>query len=337
MIKAPYLLFIGDYDKPRFAKTAAGLVEWCPEKCGGVMRSPGNDQDFGLPVFTNMKAAVEAGLKTVVIGVAPAGGQLPESWASELVEALEAGLDIAAGLHTRLNDNDLLSEAAKKYGRQLIDIRYPSQKIPLATGKKRRGKRILAVGTDCALGKKYTALALEKAMLKKGMDAEFVATGQTGILISGKGIAIDSVVADFIAGAAEMLSPEAEHDDHWYVIEGQGSLFHPAYAGVSMGLLHGSQPDYIVLCHEAMRERISSFEDYILPSVEECLELNLTIARRTNPAAQCLGLSVNTSELSDEDAESYLKQLSVRMNMPAVDPIRFGVDDLLAGLSEGQS
>ena len=166
-----------------------------------------------------------------------------------------------------------LTAAAARRGRRLIDVRMPPPNIPIATGRKRCGKRLLTVGTDCALGKKYTALALARAFAARGHAVDFRATGQTGILIAGGGMPMDAVVADFEAGAAEMLSPDAA-PEHWDVIEGQGSLFHPAYAAVSLGLLHGSQPDVIVVCHDPARERVLGYPDYPLPGIAETIELN---------------------------------------------------------------
>ena len=169
------------------------------------------------------------------------------------------------------------------------------------TGKKRSGRRVLTVGTDCAVGKKYTALAIEKEMRARGVDADFRATGQTGIFISGRGIAVDSVVSDFVSGAAEWLSPAAA-PQHWDVIEGQGSLFHPAYAGVTLGLIHGSQPDALVLCHDLARTGIADYEGYAIPSYEACFEAYLAAARLTNPAARFAGVSLNTSSLDEAAA-----------------------------------
>ena len=193
-----------------------------------------------------------------MIGVANTGGVIKSNWVPSLLAALEAGLDIVSGMHGRLRESRELKSTAERLGRQLIDVRQPPAGIPVATGRKRSGMRLLTVGTDCALGKKYTALALAAAFGKRGVDADFRATGQTGIMIAGSGMPMDAVVSDFLAGAAEMLSPDA-HPAHWDVIEGQGSLFHPAYAGVSLGILHGSQPDVIVLCHEPGRTHLLGY------------------------------------------------------------------------------
>ena len=181
----------------------------------------------------------------------------------------------------------------------------------------------MTVGTDCALGKKYTALALTRAFEARGVDVDFRATGQTGILIAGRGIPIDAVVADFAAGAAEMLSPDAA-DAHWDVIEGQGSLFHPAYAGVALALLHGSQPDIVVVCHEPGRNHVLGYPGYRLPAIEEVVELTLRLGRRTNPALHCAGISLNTSRLEKNEAERLLAEESVRLGFTVADPMLGG-------------
>jgi len=190
----------------------------------------------------------------------------------------------------------------------------------VGTGVKRSGKRVLTVGTDCAIGKKYSALALDQAMREAGMNSTFRATGQTGIMIAGEGMPIDAVVADFISGAAECLSPDND-PEHWDVIEGQGSLFHPGYSGVSLGLLHGSQPDAFVVCHDATRTQVSGWEHYPLPSVAECIELHILTGRRTNPGIRCVGISVNTSGLSPGEREGWLTDLAAKTGLPCVDPL----------------
>jgi uncharacterized NAD-dependent epimerase/dehydratase family protein len=240
-----------------------------------------------------------------------------------LLEALEAGLDLVSGMHTRLEDVPQIGSVAARLGRRLINVRQPPAGLPVGTGHKRTGKRLLTAGTDCALGKKYTALSLTRELKKRGIDADFRATGQTGILIAGGGIPIDSVVADFVAGAAETLSPNAA-PDHWDVVEGQGSVFHPSYSGVSLGLLHGTQPDVIVMCHEVGRDTVLGLDHYPTPSLPEAIELTLTLARRTNPQARCAGVSLNTSRLDEAQARTMLAEYSARLHLPVADPLRSG-------------
>jgi uncharacterized NAD-dependent epimerase/dehydratase family protein len=330
-LRAPYLVLIGAGDEPSYAKTGLGIVQWRREKVAGQMRLPGCGVDLGVPDMTVQEAA-GSGVGSLVIGVAPVGGRVPDSWWTVIEEAAAAGLDIVCGLHLRLADNPAVVAAAASSGARLIDVRVPPKDLPVGTGAKRSGRRLLTVGTDCAIGKKYTALALYEAMRAAGLKATFRATGQTGIMIAGEGIPIDAVVADFIAGAAELLSPDNEAD-HWDIIEGQGSLFHPGYSGVSLGLLHGSQPDAFVVCHEATRSRVCGWDHYALPSVGECIELHVTAGRRTNPAIRCVGVSVNTSGLVAGQRESYLADLSATTGLPCVDPLVNGCGAIIDYLS----
>ena len=318
----PYLLFLGDVAERGFAKTALGLRDWAPDKCVGELALPGATVTTGLPPMTAAEAYA-AGARALVIGVANSGGVIPPRWRASLVEALEAGLDIVAGMHMRLADIPELRGAAQRLGRQLIDIRVPPANIPVATGRKRSGKRLLTVGTDCALGKKYTALGLARAFVARGVDADFRATGQTGIMIAGGGMPMDAVISDFEAGAAEMLSPDAG-PEHWDVIEGQGSLAHPAYAAVSLGLLHGSQPDVFVVCHEPGRTDMLGTAGYQVATIEEIIDLTLALGRRTNPNIRCGGFSFNTSALDEEAALALMQRESVRLGLPVADPVRGG-------------
>lgn len=320
----PYLLFLGDVTEAGYAKTAFGLRDWARDRCVGELACAGATVTVGLPQLTPAQARA-MGARSMVIGVANVGGLILDSWIPLLVSALEAGLDIVSGMHARLEETPALKSAAERHKRRLIDVRTPPPNIPIATGRKRIGKRLLAVGTDCALGKKYTALAITRALQARGIDVDFRATGQTGIMIAGSGMPMDAVVADFEAGAAEMLSPDAS-PDHWDVIEGQGSLFHPAYAAVSLGLLHGSQPDVIVVCHEPGRERVLGHPDYALPSIEETADLNLRLGRRTNPKIRCGGISLNTSQVPEPEARRLLAAMSARLNLPVADPMRGGAE-----------
>jgi uncharacterized NAD-dependent epimerase/dehydratase family protein len=318
-LKTPYLVLIGAEDDPTYAKTGLGIAQWRRDLVAGQMRFPGCSVDLGVPDMTVEEAAT-AGVGSLVIGVAPVGGVIPDSWWSAIEQAARAGLDVVCGLHVKLADNPALVAAAKASGARLVDVRVPPRNLPVGTGVKRSGKRVLTVGTDCAIGKKYSALALDLAMREAGMASTFRATGQTGIMIAGEGMPIDAVVADFISGAAEVLSPDNE-PDHWDVIEGQGSLFHPGYSGVSLGLLHGSQPDAFVVCHDATRKVVSGWEHYPLPSVAECIDLHVMTGRRTNPAIRCVGISVNTSGLPPAERADWLANLSAETGLPCVDPL----------------
>jgi uncharacterized NAD-dependent epimerase/dehydratase family protein len=318
----PYLLFLGDTVEPGYAKTAFGLRDWAADKCVGEFALPEAKVTTGLPKLTPWEAHAR-GARALVIGVANSGGFIAASWVPALVEALEAGLDIVSGMHAHLAELPRLKSVAERLGRRLIDVRVPPPNIPIATGLKRSGKRLLTVGTDCALGKKYTALSIARAFKARGTDADFRATGQTGIMIAGAGMPMDAVVADFAAGAAEILSPAAA-DDHWDVIEGQGSLLHPVFAGVTLSLLHGSQPDVFVVCHDPVRTCLLGDEEFAVPGVEEIIDLTIRLGSRTNPAIRPGGVSFNTVSLSDDEARALMARESERLGLPVADPIRGG-------------
>jgi D-glutamate N-acetyltransferase len=323
-LPSPYLLFLGDTTQRGYAKTAFGLRDWARERCVGEWSCEGATVTLDLPRLTPKEARAH-GARALVIGVANIGGIISDRWMPSLIEALESGLDIIGGTHTRLNDMPQLKTTAERHGRRLIDVRTPPRNIPISSGRKRTGKRLLTVGTDCALGKKYTALALARAFAERSVDVDFRATGQTGILISGSGIPMDAVVADFAAGAAEMLTPDAP-PQHWDVIEGQGSLFHPAYAGVSLALLHGSQPDVIVVCHQPGREQVLGYPGYSMPDLDETIDLNLRLGRRTNAAIRCAGISLDTSALDIGAAHRLLAEQTARFGLPVADPMRGGAE-----------
>jgi uncharacterized NAD-dependent epimerase/dehydratase family protein len=330
-IAQPYLLFLGDAADQLAAKTAQGIAHWRPEWCLGQLRLPGCNADLGLPDMS-VAAAVRAGARTLIVGVANRGGVISQAWTQVLVEALERGMDLASGLHNRLVDVPAVREAAERLGRKLFDVRHPTRTFGVGTGARRSGKRMLCVGTDCSVGKMYTALACEKEMRKRGMKADFRATGQTGIFIAGSGVSIDAVVADFISGAVEWLSP-ANDEDHWDLVEGQGSLFHASYAGVSLGLLHGAQADALILCHEPTRKHMRGLPHYKLPSLKECIDANIAAARLTNPAVACIGASINTAGLGDAEARDHLRMVEDELSLPAVDPFRTGVGPLVDRMS----
>ncbi|PZU51398.1 MAG: DUF1611 domain-containing protein [Sphingomonas sp.] len=322
---------MGDIAEPGFAKTAFGLHQWVPERCVGELAFSGSLLTTGLPRMSAAEGRAR-GARAVVIGVAHPGGALGDSWIAPLVEALDAGLDIVSGMHGRLSDTPALAEAARRNNRRLHDVRVPPTGLTVGTGAKRSGKRLLTVGTDCALGKKYTALVIANALKARGIQADFRASGQTGILIAGGGIPMDAVVSDFLAGAAERLSPDAE-PEHWDVVEGQGSLFHPSYAAVTLGLLHGSQPDVIVLCHQPGRTSILGRPDYPIPELDTAIETYLAAGRLTNPTIRCGGISLNTAGLDAAEAAAEIARTEDRFGLPTADPLRGGpaLDRLIDG------
>ena len=318
-LSKPYLLFLGASQSLTDCKTAAGLRDWCRADVAGQMRLPGGTVDLGLPWYSPAAAAA-AGARSFVIGVAPVGGGIPPEWWPALHEAVAAGLDVVSGMHTGLAAVPALAEAAAARGVRLLDVRHSDRTFAAASGARRPGRRLLTVGTDCALGKKYTALALTAALRALGITATFRATGQTGIMIAGGGVAIDAVIADFIAGAAEWLSP-ANDPAHWDVIEGQGALFHPAYAGVTLGLIHGSQPDALVLCHDPTRASIDGYADFPIPSLATAMSQYLAAARLTNPEARFVGISLNTSALDAPRRQQAMASLREEFGLPVVDPM----------------
>ncbi|WP_394790205.1 DUF1611 domain-containing protein [Rhodoferax sp.] len=329
-LRKPYLLFLGDVALKSDAKTAFGLRDWCRNDVLGEWSLPSASVNLGLPRLAPAEAAA-LGAGSLVIGVAAVGGALPPHWLPTLEEALSAGMDIVSGLHSRLAQFPSLVQAAQRGGGRLVDVRHSDTSFPAGTGRKRSGNRVLTVGTDCALGKKYTALALTQALQQRGARATFRATGQTGVMIAGAGLAIDAVVSDFVAGAAEALSPD-NSPGHWDVIEGQGALFHPAYAGVTLGLLHGSQPDALVLCHDPARSTIEGYPDFPIPALRQAIDRYVEAGQLTNRAVRCVGISINSSSLSDEAWAAYAATLSQQLQLPVCDPMRGGVDALADAL-----
>lgn len=332
MIAAPYLLYLGSSDDEVGIKTSRGLAVFRREECVGEFRHDDCRLTLGLPRMSFAEAVV-AGARTLVLGIANAGGRLAPELVQDAIAAIEAGLDVASGLHQRLRDEPALVEVARRHGRTLHDVRDPRPDIPVGNGRRRAGKRLLTVGTDCSVGKMYTTLLLERGMRARGLNADFRATGQTGILIAGEGVPLDSVVADFISGAIEQLSP-ARHDDGWDLIEGQGSLFHPSFAGVSTGLLHGAQPDALVLCHDPSRAHMRGLPHYALPGLAETLEANLRTARLTNADVRCVGIALNTSRLPREEADRLCAEISDAFALPCTDPYAMGVDPIIDWIIE---
>jgi len=333
MIRTPYLLFLGDAPDGLSAKVAQGVRDWRPDHCVGQLRLPGCKADLGLPEM-GLDAARAAGAETLVIGVANRGGRFSETWTDTLTAAMEAGFDLASGLHTLLRNSKVLTEVAARTGRTLHDVRVPLVDYPIADGVKRSGKRCVAVGTDCSVGKMYTALAMEAEMRARAMPATFRATGQTGILITGGGVPLDAVVADFMAGAIEWLSPDND-PGHWDLIEGQGSLFHVSFSGVTLALIHGGQPDALILCDEPTRPHMRGLPGYTAPTLEVLRDTALGLARVANPACKVVGVSINTQHLDERAALAHLAAVEARMGLPTVDPFRQGAArlvDALAGI-----
>jgi len=329
----PFAVFLGDANSEIYAKTGFGLIQWRRSSCAGQVRLPGCKVDAGVPDLT-VVGARSVGVRSLIVGSAAVGGAIAPHWIATLCEAASHGIDIVAGLHTRLADLPNLAQAATAGGARLIDVRVPPAGLPVGTGRKRTGLRLLTVGTDCACGKKYTALALEREMRARDMSCDFRASGQTGIMIAGRGVPMDAVVADFVTGAAEVLSPDnVAH--HWDLIEGQGSIFHPGFLQVTIGLLVGSQPDAFVVCHDPLREELLGCPGFATPSIAEVIERTAAIGRLTNPAIRCVGISVNTSKMSGSARAQLRDQYESQHALPCVDPLIDGVGALVDRLSRG--
>lgn len=330
MIRTPYLLFLGDASDQLAAKVAQGIKDWRPENVVGQLRMDGCNADVGAADMS-LEEAWEKGARTLVIGVANRGGVISQAWIEVLRQALEMGYDLASGLHNLLRDEPVLNATAAREGRELHDVRVPTVAYPIANGIKRTGKRCLAVGTDCSVGKMYTGLAMDAEMQKRGSKSTFRPTGQTGILITGQGIPLDAVVADFMAGSVEWLTPDND-PDHWDHIEGQGSLFHVSFSGVTMALIHGGQPDALILAHEPTRTHMRGLPDYGLPSLEALRDMALPLARIANPDCEVVGVSINTKALGDDEAARLCEEIEGRMGLPTVDPFRHGAGRLVDAL-----
>ncbi|MDP9415235.1 MAG: DUF1611 domain-containing protein [Pseudomonadota bacterium] len=324
MIPHPYLLYLGDSTDELSVKTCRGVAVWRPELCVGEFRGPGCTVTLGLRHLDFTEAA-ERGARTLILGVANAGGVMASRAVEDVLAALKAGLNVASGLHDRLFGHPEIKAAAEALGLELFDVREPPPHLPIGNGRRRPGRRLLTVGTDCSVGKMYTTLALERELKGRGVAADFRATGQTGIFIAGSGIPIDAVVADFLSGAAEILSPGRE-DGGWDLVEGQGSLFHPSFAGVSLGLLHGSQPDALILCHQSGRPHMRGLPGRRLPDLKTCLLANLEAAKLTSPDVVAVGIALNTSHLGPEEAHRACREAEDLLGLPCQDPIAHGVD-----------
>ena len=327
MIPAPFLLYLGHSSDLLGIKTSRGLAAFRPEDCVGEFRHDDCPLTLGLERL-GMAEAAEAGARTMVLGIAGPGGRMPADLVEDAAAALEAGMNVAAGLHERLRDQPRLAALAEARGLQLFDVRDPPAELNVGKGTPRAGRRLLTVGTDCSVGKMYATLALTRGLRERGVAADFRATGQTGILIAGGGVPVDAVVADFISGAIEQLAP-ARHDGGWDLIEGQGSLFHPSFAGVSLGLLHGAQPEALVLCHEPNRPHLRALPGHKVPGLAECLARNLEAARLTSPDVRAVGICLNTSAIGRADAVRLCAKTADELGLPCTDPIAFGVGPII--------
>lgn len=327
-----WLILADDYLTARNAKTAHGVIRYSKDEVVAVLDRENAGRDViellpelerNVPIVESVKEGVDLGATSFLLGVATPGGWMPEHWRQWILEAIDAGLEIVNGLHTMLSDDDEFVARAAEKGVRLWDVRKPPDGIPLFSGRSLEApqKIVLTVGSDCAVGKKTTAIEIANAGTATGTRCEFVATGQTGVLIAGKGIAIDRVISDFVPGAAEKLVVDAEPDSEVLVIEGQGGLWHPAYSGVTLGLLHGSCPHALVLCHHAGRTAIEEPPYTKLPPLSELVTAYETLAAINRPAKVAC-VSLNCHGLSDGDAVAAIAQAERETGLPAGDPLR---------------
>jgi uncharacterized NAD-dependent epimerase/dehydratase family protein len=335
------------------AKTAIGVLRYASFEVVAVVDSTraGKDADefvgvgTGVPVVASVEDAFERGATVLLIGTAAAGGRIPGGYRPALARALERGVEVWNGLHERVLADPELAAAAQRGHAKVRELREPPADLPIGGHRARReGARVvLTVGSDAAVGKMTASLEIVAALRRAGERVEFVATGQTGIAIAGAGIAVDAVVADFIAGAAEVMVCEAAERADWVIVEGQGSLTHPGFSGVTLGLLHGTAPDVMVLCHEGMRHNVKGYdEQQPLRTLREYVRIYEGAAawRRPPgyPPARVVAIALNTADLSEELAHALIQNAAAETGLPAADPIRegpVGADRIASALREG--
>ena len=347
MTADPRYLIIADGDfGPMTSKTANSVIRYHPERTVAVLdrqqagRTVQDILGFGgdIPVVGTMREGLAPGPSAVLIGIAPKGGQLPAEWRAWLGEAIDAGCDIWNGLHNFLADDPVLAAKARERGVKLHDLRRPPADLPIASGRAKTVDPlvVLTVGTDCNVGKMTAQLQLIRKLNDQGIRTRFVPTGQTGIMIEGWGIAVDAVVADFIAGAAEWLTVEGSRNADVVLVEGQGSINHPGYSGVTLGLLHGSCPDALILCHQMTRQYIGDYREAAwlrIPPLSEYVRLYETIGAAVHPT-RVIGISLNTYDLSDLEARRACDQVQRETGLPATDPVRFDSAPLVNAIAE---
>jgi uncharacterized NAD-dependent epimerase/dehydratase family protein len=326
------ILAEGRSGDPHYGKTARGILRYAPDPTVAILDSTRAGESYdGVPIVSTVEEALPHRPTTAVVGVATQGGRFPPAWRELLKQSIAAGLDIVSGLHEFVSEDEELAALARAHRVELRDLRKPPEGLNVPTGENLElpAKIVLTVGSDCAIGKKTVALELDLEARRRGLQSVFVPTGQTGIAIAGWGIAVDAVVSDFLAGAAERLVVEGHRrGGELLFVEGQGSLSHPAYSGVTLGLIHGSAPHLYVLCHKAHATEIEGYPGHPLPSLEQLIELHERISLPLRPARiACIAL--NTAELDDEEARRAIAEATAQTGLPADDPVRFGAGPLL--------
>ena len=343
-----FLIIADGQFEPMTSKTANCCIRYMPERVVGVFdrghagKTVGDVLGFGgtIPVVGDFEAGLQLGATAVLIGIAPMGGRLPAEWRGWLRRAIEHGLEIWSGLHTFIGDDPELGRLARERGVRIFDARKPPPNLPVADGLAAEVDAYVVhtVGSDCNVGKMTAQVELRNALLKRGASTRFVATGQTGIFIEGWGIAVDAVVADFIAGASEWLVLEAAKDADVILVEGQGSLIHPGYSGVTLGLLHGCCPDALILCHQATREYIGDYhgrEPWVkIPPLSELVEIYERAAAPVRPT-KVIGICLNTYDLTEARARAAVDRAAEETGLPATDPVRFDAAPLVDAIVQG--
>ncbi|MGH3064542.1 MAG: DUF1611 domain-containing protein [Gaiellaceae bacterium] len=320
-----------------YGKTMRGIVHYAPDPVVAILDSERTGESYReIPIVATVDEALAYGPTTATVGVATQGGRFPPTWRELLKDSIRAGLDLESGLHEFISDDPELSSLARKHGVELRDLRKPPPELSVPTGENLQvpAKIVLTVGSDCAIGKKTVAVELDLAARNRGLKSVFVPTGQTGIAIAGWGIAIDAVVADFLAGAAEQLVVEgSQRGGELLWVEGQGSLAHPAYSGVTMGLIHGSAPHAYVFVHKARATHVEGYPDHPLPDLSELIELHERVSLRLRPA-RVAAVALHTGGLDEDDARAEIARVAAETGLTTDDPVRFGADTLLDAVLE---
>lgn len=346
----PHYLILADGEfGPMTSKTANSIIRYLPDRVVAVLdratagKTVNDVLGFGgsTPVVGSMTEGLKRKPTAVLIGIAPQGGRLPPAWREWIGEAIDAGCDIWSGLHTFLNDDQGLVERARASGVRLLDLRRPPADLPVASGRAKTTEafRVLTVGTDCNVGKMTAQLQLVKSLNDRGVRTRFVPTGQTGIMIEGWGIAVDAVIADFIAGAAETITLKGARDADVVLVEGQGSINHPGYSGVTLGLLHGSCPDAMILCHQSSREYIGDYRNASwlrIPPLADYVRLYETIGSTVHPT-RVIGIALNTYDLDEAAARAACEAATRETGLPASDPVRFDPAPLVNAIIDARS
>ncbi len=331
-----------------YGKTGIGVIRYGKEPVVAVIDSTKAGQDvsqalnapFGqdIPIVRDIHEALAYQPNALLIGIAPIGGALPTSWRWQLLAAIEAGLDIISGLHMFLADDEELRAAAAKRGVTIWDVRRPPDKSRVAEFIPHRpgSHTILMVGSDCAVGKMTVALELDSEAQRRGLNSAFVATGQTGIMISGNGLPVDRIISDFVAGMVEEMVLDFTNQHDWVFVEGQGALNHPGYSPVTLGLIHGSMPEAMIFCHKAGTIAIEGYANCPYPPLNRMIQFNEDTVSWVRPERPCkiVGLALMTHHLNDQEARVALKQAEDETGLPATDAVRFGVGVLMDALSK---